>query len=527
MTKAKKTRTEEVHFTVEGQFIAEMARTRMQEGSYQSGLRILECLEGMSLEQQISILRGKATLTGENSQVYLVEEEPEVTKAMEDWHQEEFGPIFEFKDKLFKPYAYVQSWSRDDLPKSSSRFSSLANSFTREFESELFDKMDDSGWGELLADNPHSRSLFYAENSSQDLALTVDANKVKNLPFSGKAVVLFKQVTEQLPFWAQEYYSKTPFEAVSKLAKVSYSLRKEGAEYYNDSDIVKDFSPNPEAEDLSKQSKEDMINTPEYKEARRKFIDQYTDKAEEKRWREHDEYVEEVRQKIIAYADNDKEYGWKHLEDRDGNVLKVPGRAFLHFAIKRGDYMNRTGDHNATLPDYEPIAPRELKMMNDDPLHTDCWLGAGLPLNTAYEHETWQHKLFFEKMFDIQTTYFDDDFNILNRADKKEIKGTIVNPYNYESVPKGERILVIPHLGVEFEVVALQCDAIICETGGKLAHLATVGREMGIPIIRIENAVVAFALPRKIEIDLLEGKIKFPKDEQLEPVKEKNKKKKI
>ena len=517
MTKTKKTRTEEVHFTVEGQFIAEMARTRMQEGNYQSGLRILECLNGLPLENQINILRGKETLTGENSQVYLVEEDPEVTKVMEEWHQEEFGPIFEFKDKLFKPYAYVQSWSRDDLPKATSHFSPLSTSFTREFESDIFDKMDDSGWGELLADNPHSRSLYYAENPSQDLALTVNSNKDKNLPFSGKAVVLFKQVTEQLPFWAHEYYSKTPFEAVSKLAKVSYALKKEGAEYYNDSDsdIVKDFFPDPELEDLSKQSKVDTINTPEYKEARRKFIEQYQDKAEEKRWKEHDEYVEEIRKKVIEYADNDKQYGWKYLEDSEGNVLKVPARAFLHFAIKRASYMNRGNDENTTLPEYNPIAPRELKMMNDDPLHTDCWLGAGLSLNTAYDHETWQHKLFFEKMFDIQTTYFEHDFNILNRADKKEVKGTIVNPYNYETVPKGERILVIPHLGVEFEVAALQCDAIICETGGKLAHLATVGREMGMPIIRIENAVIAFALPRKVEIDLSEGKIKFPKEENV------------
>jgi hypothetical protein len=158
----KKSKVKELHFTVEGKFIAEMARTRMQEGSYQSGLRILECLEGMSLEQQISILRGKNTLDGENSEVYLVQEDPEVTKEMEDWHQSEFGSIFEFKDKLFKPYAYVQSWSREDLPKASSRFSPLSNQFTREFEYELLEKMDSSGWGELLADNPHSRSLFYS-----------------------------------------------------------------------------------------------------------------------------------------------------------------------------------------------------------------------------------------------------------------------------------------------------------------------------------------------------------------------------
>lgn len=182
--------------------------------------------------------------------------------------------------------------------------------------------------------------------------------------------------------------------------------------------------------------------------------------------------------------------------------------------------MNRNADQEVILPEYNVISPRGLKMMNDNPLHTDCWLGAGLPLDTAYDHESWQNRLFFEKMFEVQSTYFEHDFNILNSAKKTEIKGTIVNPYNYEMIPKGERILVIPHLGVEFEVAALQCDAIICETGGKLAHLTTVGREMGIPIIRMENAVIAFAIPRKIEFDLVEGKINFPKEEMvLEQVK--------
>jgi phosphohistidine swiveling domain-containing protein len=527
MKKSKKTKTQQIGFTVEGKFIAETARTRMQEGNYQSGLRLLECLEGLPLENQINIMRGKETLTGENSKVFLVEEEPEVAKAMEEWHQSEFGPIFEFKDRLFKPYAYVQSWSSDDLPKSNSYFSPLSNSFIREFENELLEQMDSSGWGELLLDNPHSRSLFYAENPTQDLALTIDGNKIKNLPFKGKAVVLFKQVTEQLPFWAHEYYSKTPFEAVSKIAEVNYGLRKEGAEYYSDSKILKDFMPNPQVEDLSEQYSRDLIRTPEYEEVRRRFIQEYQIRKEEERWAEYEKDIEEVRQKVIDYANNDKEYGWKHLEDEDGNVLKVPGRAFLHFSIGRLSYMSRKGDTNTTLPEYTPVSPRGLKIMNDDPLHSDCWLGAGLPLESAYDHESWQHKIFFKKMFEIQSTYFDHDFNILNRADKKEVKGTIVNPYNYESIPKGERILVIPHLGVEFEVAALQCDAIICETGGKLAHLATVGREMGLPIIRMENAVIAFALPRKIELDLMEGKIKFPKDEKLEIKKGGPKKKKM
>lgn len=243
----KKTReTKQVHFTVEGLYIAEMARTRMQEGNYQSGLRILECLEGMPLEDQIAILRGKKTLNGENFNIQLIEESPQIKQEMEDWHEKEFGGIFSFNGKLFQPYAYIQSWSQEDLPTSGSRFSPLANQFTREFEIELHNKVDSCSWGELLGGTPHSRSLHYAENPSQDVALTIDANnfnigEIKNLPFNGKAVVLFKAVTEQLPFWAEEYYAKTPIEAILNTAKIGYKLQKEGAENYIDENVVADF----------------------------------------------------------------------------------------------------------------------------------------------------------------------------------------------------------------------------------------------------------------------------------------------
>ncbi len=53
-------------------------------------------------------------------------------------------------------------------------------------------------------------------------------------------------------------------------------------------------------------------------------------------------------------------------------------------------------------------------------------------------------------------------------------------------------IIVIPNASVDFELSALKAGLIICENGGKLAHLCIVGREFGIPLIRIDNATKIF-----------------------------------
>lgn len=48
--------------------------------------------------------------------------------------------------------------------------------------------------------------------------------------------------------------------------------------------------------------------------------------------------------------------------------------------------------------------------------------------------------------------------------------------------------ICIPHAGVEYERAARNADVIITETGGKLAHMATVARESGRLLIRVDNA---------------------------------------
>lgn len=468
----------EVGFSIEGEFIANLARTRLKEGDYQSALNILECLEGLSIEEQINILLGKKTLTGVND-IELVDAPQKTYEEMTQWYKEHYGKIFSYQGKLYMPYSYVDSWSREDLPTDDSFFSEISYKIISDFEGKTLDKMRTQQNMGYLKGHLHSRSLHYATNPTEDFALRVNQKDINSHTWEG-AVVLFQAVKEQIPFWAKSFYAKTPYEAV-EVAYKNRSLERTGGRYYYEKHVTSDDKETSHL--FSLEDREDKY---------------------EKQAQQYEKELESYKNDVVNFANNDKEYGWKEFQDEDGNIIKVPYRAFLHYAV---DFAKHNNKISLDIPPYTPKFKPGFKMLNDNPYHTDAWVGAGLDIDKAYDMSAWEYKLFMKKMFELQDCFFDDyEFNIITKGEKSIIEGTTVNISNYESIPKGERILVIPHLGVEFETVALQCDAIITETGGKLAHLATVGRELKIPIIRIENAVIQFAIAHKFKFDLEEGK---------------------
>ena len=59
-------KTESVGFSIDGKWLADFSRTRVEEGDYQHALRILDCLSGMSLDDKVAILKGEKDLDGVN-----------------------------------------------------------------------------------------------------------------------------------------------------------------------------------------------------------------------------------------------------------------------------------------------------------------------------------------------------------------------------------------------------------------------------------------------------------------------------
>ena len=142
-----------------------------------------------------------------------------------------------------------------------------------------------------------------------------------------------------------------------------------------------------------------------------------------------------------------------------------------------------------------------LKMENDSPLHTELWLLLGFDLNGNEYIQDSKENLIFNELIDyIQKTHYEkSDFTTLNSANLSSFKGFVVD-YDSEYITKND-IIVIPNASVDFELSALKAGLIICENGGKLAHLCIVGREFGIPLIRIDNATKIFKPGTEINID--------------------------
>lgn len=480
-----------VHFSIDGQWVADFSRTRVQEGDYQHALRILDCLEGLGMDDKIAILKGEKDLVGINS-VELIDGTPELKASVEEYYNYKYASLLRFENRYYEPYMIVNNWCAKDLPEENDQLSPFSQKLTLKFEPRLYDNIKNIFGGHLLNGYPHSRSLHYADNPKEDLAYTFEPNQYKDLKHKiGSGVVIFKEITEQIPFWVDSYIKKTPQEAIHSAIKAKKHFSINGAEQYYQ---------------IKGTTSSTKIDNPYVSGESHRYIEN-----------EQDENLAmaDLQKRIIDFADNDKEYGWKYFEDKEGNSLKIPGRAFMNFSLNRCS-MTSIGkgfnEKEIQLPEYIPISKSGLKMGGDNPLHTDCWLGAGLDLRTAYDYESWEYKLFMDAIWKMQFAEYDMDFNIISKGSNTTIEGFTVNHRNYQSVPKGQRILVIPNLSVDFEEAFFACDHIICETGGKLAHLATIAREFNKAIIRLDNATLQFIRKKPIKIDFITGKLEYNTD---------------
>lgn len=232
-----------------------------------------------------------------------------------------------------------------------------------------------------------------------------------------------------------------------------------------------------------------------------------------------------LTQKIIDYANNDKEYGW--LEFEFENVkFKFPKRALIWYVFQHTSMVKKH------LPPYDAISPIGVKMYGDSRYHTDVMLGAGIPLDSYHDVRTDEGLLFnqaqhvakmkIEKEF---SKIFSFDFTILANGLPSEVKG--FRAMVYEGVKKLEKntisnvhilcqkgktdfsdfypelkAICIPHAGIEFDLVAKKADLIITEVGGKLSHLSTVSRESGKILIRVDDAMNKFPTFSKLNLCL-------------------------
>lgn len=209
-----------------------------------------------------------------------------------------------------------------------------------------------------------------------------------------------------------------------------------------------------------------------------------------------------IREEVVNQADA-MENGWLEIplpeEAKRGKSIMVPRGAFEMWAVARSG-----GGHLATP--WHTVSPPGMKMMNDDPFHTDWMIGAGLPLNALDEDEHGDAAGFLKQAFytaryaiEVRLLSFKcsvllpGEFvdGIVVHADRPDANlQTLLDDVGRYNEPP---ILVIPNAGPDYFDLAVACfdygGAVIVERGGSMAHLVTAFRDISSgPIVMVPDA---------------------------------------
>ena len=200
-----------------------------------------------------------------------------------------------------------------------------------------------------------------------------------------------------------------------------------------------------------------------------------------------EERIAHATEQIRCQADDS---GWMEFPWGD-QTLKVPKGAFECWALRR------TLDREDATP-WKVISGEAWKQLGDDPYHTDWMLGAGLDLSVWQTDETLQEAAYdalqalqHRNISELPDDEIEEDYDTHKAAILVAPMTTVVGQVWHGlpecGPPENLRIAVIPNLGPQY-TEALEASLVISEAGGKLAHLSQIGRERGVPILRLAKA---------------------------------------
>ena len=156
-------------------------------------------------------------------------------------------------------------------------------------------------------------------------------------------------------------------------------------------------------------------------------------------------------------------------------------------------------------PEWAAISPPCYRMQGDVPEHTDWLIAAdlldvwGRPSSDPERNVL--HGLAYGLAGDIQHNGkvgvpSKEAFTVLCPG---QVRGLAYAPSEPSDAISVGTVLVLPNLSADWYPHMVAARAVICEVGGKLAHLAVVGREQGVPIIRIDGACEKFRTGMRVE----------------------------
>jgi len=470
---------EALGFRIEGEYFTSLMRDMVREGRWRKAYDILmDGLEGIGAGAVLDVLRGAKKLVGVNN-LDLASDDAEPT--IKAWLDYQFRNCFSFRGHLYRPYGYVGGSQQKDYTLAQQIFRGedeqmRRNRMWRKADSELSEQSQIKSfnpWKENYESVLQHRPAYYASDRSRDICIMVNLSPGEYRP------VMCEEVEADVPLW---YVMPTKAADVIRQAHANYPLP----------DLF-DGTMDPPAPPRPK---------PQVSEETRRARAAAEDARAQEVQEAQAARIARMRDDVVAFADADSEFGWLELSAYDDQAkrnvqLRVPHRAFICAALDRAQAQH-------LMPEYAPRCPTGLKLMNDDPYHSDAWLGAGMEVETAYNRELPEQRLFMDKLYELQRKRLGFAFDVLARGKEDYVTGTVIHDPELASE---ESILVVKTAAPEYAPAAVKCKAVIVETGSKLAHLVVVSREEAISVIRTENAVEKFPQGHQVSINFSAGTV--------------------
>jgi len=432
-------------FRIDGRHYSNLARQLVVDGEWRKGLKMLiDQFEGMTHEYAFLILKGTHILDGVGDNIRLIEENDA-----------------DYKSSVDDIYCHDLFYHGNELY----RFEEIIEH--REMQSDLYSRgvnFDIPAWDNYVKTymNPEDFEFF---------DVSVNDNKFR-------ALLASKANINALPIW----FDKKDFAQNAK----AFADKNMPFKSTIDDILNKKFEDSQkrhgvsDVDDFYTQSrKQRAIST-----AQSFGFDNIKD------------FSADIREKVMETI-FERGVEWRTIQvEFEGVVeeVKYPYELALNYALNRTYLSN-------FAPSWKPVSPESVKIDDDLQVHSDLWVALGNDFDGCeYVQSSKANTILKKLVSELQKESFPaGEFVTLNSAGLVNFTGRVVKHYS-KDINKND-ILVIPHAGPEFEIQARQAGLVICEVGGKLAHLVIVGREFGLPMVRIHNACSMFQDRMQLTLD--------------------------
>lgn len=486
------------HFTIEGEYLTRIARDLMLSERPDAAFRLLaqNLVGDGAADIAMKVLDGKMKYTGDSDTGINVEDEDprDVADYLRDINYIYAGRV-RIQGKWFRPKAWVSDFGPDDA-----RWAMKATGRG------VPTLLDYSGMVAFCS----ARVAHYCENGERVVTIEKGGRDVPR-ETRGRHVI-FEPCSEPPVWWKPNIGEADAFQqfeaAGRRLEERSWSYVYGG---YRGSELDASMDPakttetpidiKQEAADLAEAKRKEDQRIAELEaeeaaeqEALKKRLEGY----------QHDIFCRNDAVCAQAGVTPFIELAWGEGDEK--KTLKVPRAPFEVYAL------NRTALRGLALP-YKAVCPSGMKLMMDDPYHTDWMVGAGLDLDAFYkddEENPGFKSAVWDAVREVQHRVGNFQCAVLNDAgpggDDPVICGKAVHPGS--TVTHGG-ILILPDLNPKWLDHMVAARAVIAENGGAAAHLVQVARERGVTIVRVPGAVKKYAQGVDLEIDPKAGTVKM------------------